>query len=68
MGRTSGKPFIAAGARISIENPHVSGSQYSAARIKLRNGPDSVEVGWRVSLNFFPLLNLCSPQIRSWKG
>ncbi|KAE9455515.1 hypothetical protein C3L33_12566, partial [Rhododendron williamsianum] len=48
VGRTSGKPFIAAGARISIENPHVSGSQYSAARIKLRNGPDSVEVGWRV--------------------
>ena len=34
---------------ISIYNPKVEGTQYSSARIKVQNGPDSIEVGWTVS-------------------
>ena len=36
-------------ASISIYNPKVEGTQYSSARIKVQNGPDSIEVGWTVS-------------------
>lgn len=46
----SNKKFVGAGAQISTHNPHVDGRQYSAARVKIRNGPDSLETGWRVSL------------------
>ncbi|KAK9985102.1 hypothetical protein SO802_034627 [Lithocarpus litseifolius] len=34
---------------ISIYNPKVEGTQYSSARIKVLNGPDSIEVGWTVN-------------------
>ncbi|XP_065638286.1 protein neprosin [Quercus suber] len=34
---------------ISIYNPKVEGTQYSSARIKVLNGPDSIEVGWTTS-------------------
>ncbi|KAI8569574.1 hypothetical protein RHMOL_Rhmol02G0288600 [Rhododendron molle] len=40
--------FNGAGATLSLHNPRVSGRQYSAARVKLINGADSIEVGWRV--------------------
>ncbi|XP_058203013.1 protein neprosin-like [Rhododendron vialii] len=43
----SNKKFVGAGAQISTHNPHVDGRQYSAARVKIRNGPDSLETGWR---------------------
>ncbi|KAK7839459.1 hypothetical protein CFP56_018020 [Quercus suber] len=36
---------------ISIYNPKVEGTQYSSARIKVLNGPDSIEVGWTDSAN-----------------
>ncbi|XP_075641984.1 protein neprosin-like [Castanea sativa] len=36
-------------AIISIYNPKVEGTQYSSARIKVQNGPDSIEVGWTVN-------------------
>ncbi|XP_075641955.1 protein neprosin-like [Castanea sativa] len=34
---------------ISIYNPKVKGTQYSSARIKVQNYPDSIEVGWTVN-------------------
>jgi hypothetical protein len=36
-------------AIISIYNPKVEGTQYSSGRVKVQNGPDSIEVGWTVS-------------------
>ncbi|KAL4601879.1 hypothetical protein ACB092_10G013700 [Castanea dentata] len=36
-------------ASISIYNPKVKGTQYSSARIKVQNYPDSIEVGWTVN-------------------
>ncbi|KAG5554170.1 hypothetical protein RHGRI_011885 [Rhododendron griersonianum] len=46
--RSGSNKFLGAGAQeISLHNPHASGSQYSAAKIKIQNGPDSIEVGWR---------------------
>ncbi|XP_075641985.1 protein neprosin-like [Castanea sativa] len=36
-------------AIISIYNPKVEGTQYSSARIKVLNGPESIEVGWTVN-------------------
>ncbi|KAE9452309.1 hypothetical protein C3L33_15790, partial [Rhododendron williamsianum] len=47
----SNKKFVGAGAQISTHNPHVDGRQYSAARVKIRNGPDSLETGWRDRAN-----------------
>lgn len=31
-------------------NPHVEGKQHSASRLKIQNGPDALQVGWRVNL------------------
>ena len=36
-------------AIISIYNPKVEGTQYSFGRVKVQNGPDSIEVGWTIS-------------------
>ncbi|XP_065633834.1 protein neprosin [Quercus suber] len=36
-------------ASISLYNPKVKGTQYSSARIKVQNYPESIEVGWTVS-------------------
>uniref|UniRef100_A0A2N9IKQ9 Neprosin PEP catalytic domain-containing protein n=1 Tax=Fagus sylvatica TaxID=28930 RepID=A0A2N9IKQ9_FAGSY len=36
-------------AIISVYNPKVEGTQYSSGRIKVQNGPDSIEVGWTVN-------------------
>ncbi|KAK9985098.1 hypothetical protein SO802_034623 [Lithocarpus litseifolius] len=38
-------------ASISIYNPKVKGTQYSSARIKVQNYPESIEVGWTDSSN-----------------
>nr|XP_023906659.1 uncharacterized protein LOC112018365 [Quercus suber] len=35
-------------ASISLYNPKVKGTQYSSARIKVQNYPESIEVGWTV--------------------
>ncbi|KAH7840959.1 hypothetical protein Vadar_023868 [Vaccinium darrowii] len=40
--------FNGAGATLSLHNPTVSGSQYSAARFMLQNGGDTIQAGWRV--------------------
>ncbi|KAK9985105.1 hypothetical protein SO802_034630 [Lithocarpus litseifolius] len=36
-------------AIIGVYNPKVKGTQYSSARIKVQNYPDSIEVGWTVN-------------------
>ncbi|XP_065624761.1 protein neprosin [Quercus suber] len=36
-------------AIISVYHPSVVGTQYSSGRIKVQNGPDSIEVGWTVN-------------------
>ncbi|XP_050226240.1 uncharacterized protein LOC130014446 [Mercurialis annua] len=48
-----GRRYYGAGMGVSLYNPQVEGSQYSAARLKLANGPDSIEVGWMVNLNLY---------------
>ncbi|KAH7844916.1 hypothetical protein Vadar_033074 [Vaccinium darrowii] len=49
----SNEKFIGAGAQITVETPHVDGGQYSAAKMKIQNGPDSIEVGWRVDPSLY---------------
>ncbi|XP_058201407.1 protein neprosin-like [Rhododendron vialii] len=49
----SKKKFFGAGAIISLHNPHVDGRQYSAAKVKIQNGPDSIEAGWRVDPSLY---------------
>ncbi|KAL4601878.1 hypothetical protein ACB092_10G013600 [Castanea dentata] len=38
---------------ISIYNPKVEGTHYSSARIKVINGPESIEVGWTVNSTLY---------------
>lgn len=33
----------------SLWNPSVKGEQHSVSRLKIQKGPDSIQVGWRVS-------------------
>ncbi|KAH0687784.1 hypothetical protein KY285_018343 [Solanum tuberosum] len=40
--------FSGAGMATSLYNPHVEGQQHSACRIKIQNGSDILQVGWRV--------------------
>lgn len=48
-----------AGAIISLHNPqYLSGHQFSAGRIKVQNGIESIQVGWIV--NFTILINYIS--------
>ncbi|KAH7840917.1 hypothetical protein Vadar_023291 [Vaccinium darrowii] len=49
----SDKKFVGAGGEMSLHNPHVDGRQYSAARVKIQNGPDSLETGWRVDPSLY---------------
>lgn len=43
-----------AGAIISLRNPqNLSGHQFSAGRIKVQNGIESIQVDWIVSFFFF---------------
>ncbi|XP_060967257.1 protein neprosin-like [Cannabis sativa] len=37
------------GAVMSIYNPTVAGSQYSSSQMTIKNGPDSIQVGWTVN-------------------
>ena len=41
--------YYGGSAIIGVYNPKVKGTQYSSARIKVQNYPDSIEVGWTVS-------------------
>lgn len=52
----SNKKFVGAGGKISIHNPRVDGRSYSAARVSVRNGPDTIAAGWRVSPSSNPSL------------
>ncbi|KAM3263353.1 hypothetical protein P3L10_000347 [Capsicum annuum] len=40
--------FTGAGMSANTYNPHVEGKQHSASRLKIQNGPDALQVGWRV--------------------
>ncbi|KAK6783302.1 hypothetical protein RDI58_021099 [Solanum bulbocastanum] len=40
--------FSGAGMATNLFNPHVEGQQHSACRIKIQNGSDILQVGWRV--------------------
>ncbi|KAF7149564.1 hypothetical protein RHSIM_Rhsim02G0177500 [Rhododendron simsii] len=51
--RVTRKKFSGAGARFTLHRPHVNGGQYSAARVKIQNGPDSIESGWRVDPSLY---------------
>lgn len=42
--------YAGGSGNISLHNPRAYGLQFTAARIKLQRGPDSIEAGWRVSL------------------
>eukprot|EP00257_Ricinus_communis_P018127 XP_015576745.1 uncharacterized protein LOC8265460 [Ricinus communis] len=42
-------PYNGGGMVSSVYNPQVVGSQYSSARLKIQNGPESIEVGWMVN-------------------
>ncbi|XP_060210222.1 protein neprosin-like, partial [Lycium barbarum] len=45
--------FTRAGMSTNIYNPHVEGKQHSASRLKIQNGPDILQVGWRVDLTLY---------------
>ncbi|KAL9248371.1 hypothetical protein vseg_021700 [Gypsophila vaccaria] len=47
------KKFYGSNAHLSLNKPGVQASQWSASRIKLSNGPDSIEAGWMVYPSFF---------------
>ncbi|KAI8568716.1 hypothetical protein RHMOL_Rhmol02G0222200 [Rhododendron molle] len=51
--RVTGKKFSGTGAHITLHRPHVNGGQYSAARVKIQNGRDSIETGWRVDPSLY---------------
>ncbi|XP_019233325.1 PREDICTED: uncharacterized protein LOC109213939 [Nicotiana attenuata] len=40
--------FADGGMSASLYNPHVEGQQQSACRLKIQNGSDIIQVGWRV--------------------
>ena len=53
MGTTdTNTKFHGGSAIISVYHPSVVGTQYSSGRIKVQNGPDSIEVGWTVSVKY----------------
>ncbi|KAK9265591.1 hypothetical protein L1049_012602 [Liquidambar formosana] len=43
------KKFYGGQMRASLYNPSVANNQYSSSQMKIRNGPDSIQVGWTVS-------------------
>ncbi|KAK9692348.1 hypothetical protein RND81_09G258000 [Saponaria officinalis] len=47
------KKFYGTSALPSLNKPKVQVNQWSAARLKLSNGPDSIEAGWMVYPTFF---------------
>ena len=47
--KDTNRKYHGGSAIISVYNPKVEGMQYSSSRVKVQNGPDSIEVGWTVS-------------------
>ncbi|CAL5327770.1 unnamed protein product [Camellia sinensis] len=45
--------YSGASAVLSVHQPDVMGKQYSAGRMMIQNGPDSLQVGWRVDPSLF---------------
>ncbi|KAI7988108.1 hypothetical protein LOK49_LG13G01207 [Camellia lanceoleosa] len=45
--------YSGASAVLSVHQPNVMGKQYSAGRMMIQNGPDSLQVGWRVDPSLF---------------
>ncbi|XP_028058870.1 uncharacterized protein LOC114262703 [Camellia sinensis] len=45
--------YSGASAVLSVHQPGVRGKQYSAGRMMIQNGPDSLQVGWRVDPTLF---------------
>ncbi|KAF5957075.1 hypothetical protein HYC85_004300 [Camellia sinensis] len=45
--------YSGASAVLSVHQPNVVGKQYSAGRMMIQNGPDSLQVGWRVDPSLF---------------
>ncbi|CAL5375844.1 unnamed protein product [Camellia sinensis] len=45
--------YSGASAVLSVYQPDVVGKQYSAGRMMIQNGPDSLQVGWRVDPSLF---------------
>ena len=45
-------PYNGGGMVSSVYNPQVDINQFSGARLKLQNGPDSIEAGWMVRTVF----------------
>ncbi|CAL5375847.1 unnamed protein product [Camellia sinensis] len=45
--------YSGASAVLSVHQPDVVGKQYSAGRMMIQNGPDSLQVGWRVDPSLF---------------
>lgn len=44
-----GRKFFGASGSVTVYQSKVYGNEWSASRIKLLNGPDSIEAGWMVS-------------------
>ncbi|KAL9231915.1 hypothetical protein vseg_007076 [Gypsophila vaccaria] len=47
------RKFYGAEGSPSLNKPKVNGAQWSSARMKLSNGPESIEVGWMVNPSKF---------------
>ncbi|XP_028099913.1 uncharacterized protein LOC114299388 [Camellia sinensis] len=45
--------YSGASTVLSVHQPDVVGKQYSAGRMMIQNGPDSLQVGWRVDPSLF---------------
>ncbi|CAL5373693.1 unnamed protein product [Camellia sinensis] len=45
--------YSGASAVLNVYQPDVMGQQYSAGRMMIQNGPDSLQVGWRVDPSLF---------------
>ncbi|CAL1383528.1 unnamed protein product [Linum trigynum] len=50
---TGEKKYYGGGMYTTVYNPIVRENQYSASRMKLQNGPDSIAVGWMVNPSLY---------------
>lgn len=62
----SSKKYGGAGTFMTIFNPDVESSQYSSARLKIKNEPDSIQVGWTVSQLPWLTFKYCSHVLTIW--
>lgn len=51
--RAGAGKYNGAGAAFSLHQPKVSKGQYSAARFKIENGVEAIQVGWRVDPDLY---------------